>query len=47
MKSTSAGTDNGKKFGGDQYASSLWVRNGNGWLNTFYQATDASKDASP
>ena len=38
-----AGTDHGKKFAGDQYASSLWVRNGQEWLNTFYQATPASK----
>ena len=27
-----AGTDHGKKFGGDQYASSLWVRSGKQWL---------------
>lgn len=38
-----AGTDHGKKFAGDQYASSLWVSNGQEWLNTFYQATPASK----
>lgn len=39
-----AGIDHGKRFAGDQYASSLWVRRGKEWLNTFYQATDASKE---
>jgi hypothetical protein len=38
-----AGSDHGNKFAGDQYASSLWVRYGRRWLNTFYQATPASK----
>lgn len=37
-----AGSDHGKKFAGDQYASSLWARYGNQWLNTFYQATPAA-----
>lgn len=38
-----AGSDHGKKFTGDQYASSLWIKYGKQWLNTFYQATPASK----
>lgn len=38
-----AGSDHGKKFAGDQYASSLWVKYQTGWLNTFYQATPTSK----
>jgi Domain of unknown function (DUF4440) len=38
-----AGTDHGKSFTGDQYASSLWVRSGAEWLNAFYQATPSSK----
>lgn len=38
-----AGSDRGKKFAGDQYASSLWVKDQTRWLNTFYQATPASK----
>lgn len=29
------GTDHGQRFSGDAYASSLWVRNGKEWLNTF------------
>ncbi|MGH8201799.1 MAG: DUF4440 domain-containing protein, partial [Steroidobacteraceae bacterium] len=37
-----AGSDHGKRFAGDQYASSIWVRHGKQWLNTFYQATPAA-----
>lgn len=37
-----AGSDHGRRFAGDQYASSLWVRYGKQWLNTFYQATAAA-----
>jgi hypothetical protein len=36
------GTDHGKAFYVNSYASSIWVRRGGKWLDTFYQATPAA-----
>lgn len=38
-----SGMDHGKKFDGDAYASSIWVKRQGRWENVFYQATPASK----
>jgi hypothetical protein len=36
-----AGSDHGKAFQLDGYASSLWMKRDGAWLNVFYQATPA------
>ena len=36
------GSDHGKAFRLDSYASSLWMKRNNAWLNVFYQATPVS-----
>lgn len=38
-----SGTDHGKKFDADAYASSIWVKRQGQWLNVFYQATPVAK----
>jgi hypothetical protein len=41
-RAKATGTDHGKAFQLDSYASSLWVKRDSKWLNVFYQATPAA-----